>query len=229
AEVSRNAPQKDTATYQAPENQTQAVLQDSSVKKGTSPLPAEAGNDPVLATLYLIGKATSFHIWLTETEIQAKGVYAVKGISFFHASMDSFATELESRGSVTAKNLPAVLKSPGAKYTFTLSGKMNGIKISENLTAIPPDMLISLGDSLKAIAERECAVVVKLPETDRTILEDDLPFVVEGSYSGVQKILGELTGSGKNKIYRLVIRPAGNGKNFNGIRASFSLRADSSL
>lgn len=190
---------------------------------------AVTADDQVLATLDRIGEAAPSHVWLTEAEVRVNGVYDIKGMSFSYAAMDSFVTALESIGSVTGKDIPKVSKSPDAVYIFSVSGKLSGAKTSEILDVIPPGTLASLGDSLKFLAEREGSVALKLPKTGQTIQDDDLPFQVEGSYSGMKKMLGGLTANSKNRIYLLVIRPAGNGGGFNRIRASFSLRTVSSI
>jgi hypothetical protein len=203
---------------------------DTSIKKAKpSAVAAVTVDDPVLAALDRLSGATPSHIWLTEAAVLADGTYEIKGMSFFYAAMDSFVTVLENIGSVTGKDIPKASKSPDTVYTFTVSGKLSVIKIPEILDVIPPGTLISLGDSLKFLAEREGAVAVKLPKTGQTVLDNDLPFEVEGSYSGLKKMLGGLTFNSKNRIYRLVIHPAGTGKTLNRIKASFSLRTASSI
>jgi hypothetical protein len=224
--------QKENAEHKAPPSGPAKPISsaDSSEKKAKpSVSPAMLPNDPALAALDRIGGATPSHLWLTETDIRANGAYEIKGISFAYASMDSFLTALESMGSVTGKNLPKASKSPDTIYTFAVSGKLSGAKASEILDVIPPETLVSLGDSLKFLAEHEGAAVLMLPQKDRAFQDNDLPFQVEGSFSGTKKMLDELTGAGKNRIYRLVIRPAGNSGVFNRIRASFSLRTLSSI
>lgn len=203
---------------------------DSSAKKAKPSAAAPVtADDQVLVTLDRIGEATPSHVWLTEAEVRVNGVYDIKGMSFSYAAMDSFVTALENIGSVTGKDIPKVSKSPDTVYTFSVSGKLGGAKTSEILDVIPPGTLASLGDSLKFLAKREDSVALKLPQTGQTIQDNDLPFQVEGSYSGMKKMLGGLTANSKNRIYRLVIQPAGNGGGFNRIRASFSLRTVSSI
>jgi hypothetical protein len=222
----RNMP---SFTKETPENLTkQPSSPDSSMKKISASSESEEGLDPVLAALDRLSKSTPYHVWLTEAAVAADGSYDIRGMSFFTSSIDSLASGLDNTGSVIARDIPKPSNLPDKKYYFKISGKMSGIKITNNLAVIPLEMLISMGDSLKSIAERGCAISVKLPKKGQDVRDDDLPFVVEGSFSGLQKMLRELTLDSRYRIHRLLIRPAGNGKTFNRVRASFSLRTSSS-
>ncbi len=190
---------------------------------------AAAGNDPVLAALTGISTATPPRVWLTSASARSDGGYDLKGMSFSHEAMQAYAAALERRGTITAREIPAEAKAPDTVYTFHLSGKLNDLRVPEILDALPANRLYALGDSLRAMRKDVDIVVVRLPKTGKAYAESELPFELEGPYSGLQRTLDGFLLNRGVVIDRISIHPAASGKQFNRVRASFSLRRVSSI
>ena len=185
--------------------------------------------DPVLSALAGISKVTPPRVWLTSESASSDGVYELKGMSFSHEALQSFASILERKGTITRRDIPAAAKNPEAVYTFHISGKLNDIKTTEILDALPANRLCALGDSLRLMRMEADIQIVRLPKVGKAYAESELPFELEGSYPGLQRTLENFLSKRGIVIDRIFVHPAASGKQFNRVRVSFSLRTISSI
>lgn len=184
--------------------------------------PARTNSDPVLAALGRIGRATPPRVWLTAADIRADGSYELEGMAFLHEAMGAFVATLERNGSVSGREIPVKMTAPDAVYRFTVSGRLTG---SSGVTgSIPPERLATLGKTFRGLRRAAGMTVVQAPGPGRAFGEQDLPFVVEGTYSGIDDLLGRFLSGQRCVIHRMAIEPAAPGRPFNRVRASFSLR-----
>jgi hypothetical protein len=226
--MEKTPPAPKTAETPAAAKPEAAQKPETAAKPKPSAPPAAGAGDPVLKALDRLFGATPAHLWLTEITISASGAYEAKGMSFSWPAMDTFAAALSALGSVSGKTIPPAAKAPETIYPFSVSGTLSGVKTAEILDAIPAGSLAALADSVKSLAASAGAAALKLPKSGQTIQDNELPFEIEGTYAGMKKVLGGIA-SGKTRVYRLQMRPAGNGTTFNRIRASFSFRTASTI
>jgi hypothetical protein len=168
-------------------------------------------------------------VWLTAITVTSEGAYNLKGMSFSHGAMTSFASALSSAGTVASSNLPARVASPEYIYSFAVAGKLSGIASPGVLDVIPPDSLAGIGVALKEKSQSLGVTFVRLPRANAKYGETDLPFEAAGTYEAVISLISGLTASGKIAANRISVNPAVSGGSFNRIRAGFSLRSVSAL
>ncbi len=194
------------------------------------PAQASAGtSDAALSALGALNRATPPRVWLTSVTVTSEGAYELKGMSFSHEAMASFAQALSSAGTVALSNLPARVASPEHVYSFSVTGKLGGMASPGVLDTIPPDRLAALGDSLKTQSRTLGVAFVRLPRANAKYEESDLPFEASGTYEAVISMIRGLTASGKIAVHRISVNPAVTGGSFDRIRAGFSLRSVSAL
>jgi hypothetical protein len=186
-------------------------------------------SDPTISALGRIIGGTPARVWLTSVTVSMDGAYELRGMSFSHSAMKSFAAALKTLGTVTAETIPVETAAPDTAYTFGIAGKLSGVKSPEILDVIPPAQLAALGDTLKTEGKRTGIIFTRLPRANASYGDSDLPFEAEGLYGGIEAMLGELSGKGTCTVYRIMVRPAASGHPYNRVRASFSLRAISSI
>ncbi|MFC1538391.1 hypothetical protein ACFL6H_03125 [Candidatus Latescibacterota bacterium] len=198
------------------------------VETETAEVPEEP--DPVFVAMNSISNVLSDGIWLSAIIINYNGSYVIKGIAFNHPAMGSLSTALGSIGTMTERVIPAKLNSSEAIYNFSMSGKLNISKIPEILDAIPIDGLITL---INPVVKQSKELEVKfssIPKLGQSYSDKDLPFSLEGSYTGIKDVIAELCPvNGNIRVYRIEILPASTGKPYDRIKASFSLRTISSI
>ncbi|MHB9031344.1 MAG: PilN domain-containing protein [Candidatus Latescibacterota bacterium] len=183
--------------------------------------------DPVLAVLDRISKMTPARVWLTAETVEADGTYELAGMAFSHDALLAFVSAMEKSGTVTAKNIPPEAASPDAVYRFTTAGKFSGVDAPGVLSAVSPEQLSALANTLRALRKFSGMTIIREPRPETLYGDDELPYEVEGSYSGVAAFLGKLVSKGKYVIYRISIQPAVSGRPFNRVRVSFSIRTSS--
>ncbi len=186
-------------------------------------------SDPTISALAALKRAVPRSVWLTAVTLTSECAYSLKGMSFSHDAMTSFASSLSSAGSVASSDLPARVASPEHVYPFAVAGKLNGISPMGVLDVIPPDRMVALGDSLRAKSKSLGVTFVRLPRANAKYGENDLPFEAAGTYDAVMSMIDGLAASGRIAVNRISVIPAVSGGSFNRIRAGFSLRSVSAL
>ena len=167
---------------------------------------------------------------MSSTVIMYDGTYEIKGIAFSHAAINSMITSLKRTGKVTSQHIPKKSKSSETVYNFSISGVLSDITVPEILDVIPADKLVTLADEVKGRSREYGVTFTRLPKSGETYSEKALPFLLEGSYEGLERVIDELYSAGSDvKVYRLIINPASPGKAFGMIKAAFSLRTVSSI
>ena len=186
--------------------------------------------DPTFVALNRIGEIIPMKVWLSAAIVGYDGTYEIKGIAFSHAAMGSMVTSLGKIGKVTSQQIPKELKSTETVYNFSINGVLGNIQILEILDSIPTDKLVSMADTVRSVSGQYGIKINRFPKKGETYSDKEMPFVVEGSYEGLKKIIHFLCPEGSDiKVYRLTIIPASPGVSFDKIRASFSLRTVSSI
>jgi hypothetical protein len=183
--------------------------------------------DPAVAVLDRISKVTPARVWLTAETAGADGTYEIEGMAFTHDALLRFVSALEKSGTVTAKNIPPEATSPDTVYRFTAAGKFSGINAPGVLGPVSPEQLSALAGTLRALLKSSGMTIIREPRPGTVYGDDELPFEVEGSYSGVAAFLGKLVSKGKFVVYQVSIQPAVSGRPFNRVRVSFSVRTPS--
>ena len=210
----------------------QEVVQQPPAPPPPSPEPEVvlAEPDPTFVALNGISEVVPPRLWLSSTVIMYDGSYEIKGIAFSHETFASLISSLKRMGKISSQNIPKKLKSTETVYNFTISGGLNDIAIPEILDIIPPDKLVTLADKVKGRSKEFGIKFIRFPESSKKYTEKDLPFGVEGSYKGLQQVIGELCPEGSDiKVYRLTISPSSPGRAFDSITANFSLRIAPSI
>ena len=186
--------------------------------------------DPTFVALSGISEVIPAKVWLSSTVIMYDGSFEIKGIAFSHAAVNSMIASLGNAGEVKSWAVPKLSKSSEAVYNFTISGVFSDITIPEILDIIPADKLVPMVDAVNSRSKEYGVSFTRMPKTGQTYTERDLPFVLEGSYDGLKKVIAALCPEGGDvKVYRLVINPSSPGRAFDRIRASFALRTVSSI
>ena len=186
--------------------------------------------DPTFVALGGIGEAVPPRVWLSSAVIMFDGTYEIKGIAFSHESIAAMIASLGKIGSLTAQNIPKKSPSSETVYNFSASGVFSGIAVPEILDVIPADNLATLAESVKSRSEEYGVSFLRLPKSGQTYTEKDMPFVLEGSFMGLTKVIADLCPEGgSTKVYRIVINPAAPGKVFDKIRASFAIKTVSTI
>ena len=186
--------------------------------------------DPIFVTLYRVSDVMPQKLWLTSVVIKSDGTYDIKGISFTHASMNDLLGGLGTIGNVADKNIPKISKSSEAVYNFRVSGALSDVSVSEILDVIPTDGLVTLAETIVNRSKEFGVKFNSIPRAGKTYNDKDLPFVLEGSYEGLKKVIAELCPEdGEIRVYQMVIVPASTGRPFDRVKASFSLRTISTI
>jgi len=194
----------------------------------TEAAPAEP--DPTFVALNSISKAVVPKVWLSSVVVKYDGSYEIRGVSFSHEAIKTMMTSLQGIGDVKSFNIPKKSKSANTVYQFALSGVLNDIKVPEILDTIPTDNLVSLSDIMKQHVKEYGIKILHSPKSGQTYSDKVLPFVLEGSFDGLKKVIGDICPEGgDSRIFRLVITPSSPGKSFDKIRASFHLKTVSSI
>jgi len=133
-------------------------------------------------------------------------------------------------GNVSAKDVPQKSKSSETVYNFSASGVISSMDVPDILDVIPTDNLVAMAEPVINKSKEFEVKFNRLPESGQLYSDKDLPFVLEGPYEGLKKVIAELCpADGDIRVYRIVILPATTGKLFDRVRASFSLRTISSI
>jgi len=186
--------------------------------------------DPTFVALSGISEVVPARVWLSSTVIMYDGTFEIKGIAFSHAAVNSMIASLGNAGEIKSWAVPKKSKSSESVYNFTISGVFSDIAVPEILDIIPADKLVPIADAVNSRSKEYGVSFTRMPKTGQTYAERDLPFVLEGSYEGLKKVISALCPEGGDvKVYRLVINPASPGRAFDRIRASFALRTVSSI
>lgn len=186
--------------------------------------------DPTFVALSGISEVVPARIWLSSTVIMYDGSFEIKGIAFLHEAVNSMIASLGKAGEIKSWAVPKKSNSSESVYNFTISGVFSNITVPEILDIIPADKLVPLADAVNSRSKEYGVSFTRMPKTGQTYTERDLPFVLEGSYEGLKKVIAALCPEGGDvKVYRLVINPASPGRAFDRIRASFALRTVSSI
>ncbi len=196
------------------------------------PEPEAVPEEPDLTFVALnkISEILPPRIWFSRAIINYDGSYEINGIAFTHASIGLLVDALGSVGNVTVSDIPQKSKSSETVYRYKVSGKLTDIEVPEILDIIPTDDLVELTDPVVQRSKEFGVIFKSLPKSGQSYGDTDLPFVLEGSYDGLKKVIGELCPEGgDNRIYQIVILPATMGRPYDKIKASFSLRTSSSI
>lgn len=195
-----------------------------------APEPVRTEPDPTFVTLSRISEIVPAKVWLSSATISSDGAYEITGMSFSHDALELLTASLGSIGQIGSQDIPAKTKSSEAVYLFTVAGGLSGVSSPEILDIIPSDDLAAIA---KPVIDRsdDFGIVFKIvPEAGKPYTEHDLPFMLEGSFEGLKKVIGELCPQdGQIRVHRLVIKPASGGRIFDRVQASFSLRTISSI
>lgn len=190
----------------------------------SAPAP-ETAVDPALTMLRAIGGSVPPLVWLTMAGVSSEGAYELQGIAFTTGAIDSFATALAVAGDVTVTGR----SRKGASFGFAIAGNVKEIEKPELLDPLPGDVLAALADTLRAHADEFGVRFTRLPVPGETYTEQDLPFVLSGSYGGLEQVIAAVSkDGGKYRVNRLVVRPA-RGLGFDRVTAAFSLRTESAI
>ncbi len=196
----------------------------------SEPEVAQKEPDPVFATLNKIGEIMPPMVWLSSVNIKYDGTYEIRGIAFSYSAADSMGNALGGIGNVTAKNIPQKSKSLETVYNLSASGTITGLKIPEILDVMPTDNIVALAEKVVTNSKEYGVNFIRRPESGQLYGENDLPFVLEGSYDGLKKVIADLCPEGGDtRVYQIAILPAITGRLFDRVRASFSLRTISSI
>ncbi len=218
------------AVANTPSAPAPSAAQPSAPTGKTAHTPTSAGaSNAALSALDALNRAAPPRVWLTSVTVTSEGAYELKGMSFSHEAMSSFAQALSSAGTIASRGFPARVASPEHVYSFSVAGKLGGIAPPGALDVIPPDGLAGIGASLKAKSQSLGVTFVRLPRTGAKYGETDLPFEAVGTYEAVMSMLNGLAVSGKMAVNRISVNPAARGGAFDRIRAGFSLRSVSPL
>jgi len=186
--------------------------------------------DPIFIALNRVSEVVPQKLWFTSVIIKNDGTYSIKGISFAHASMNDLLGGLGTIGNVADKTIPGKSKSSETVYNFTVSGTLSDVSVSEILDVIPVDDLVALAEPVVNRSKEFGVQFKSVPRAGQTYSENDYPFVLEGSYEGLKKVIAELCPDDANfRVYQMVILPASTGTPYDKVKASFSLRTTSSI
>ncbi len=195
-----------------------------------APEPVRTEPDPTFVTLNRISEIVPAKVWLSSATISSDGAYEITGMSFSHDALGVLTASLGSIGQIDSQDIPAKTKSSETVYLFNVAGGLSDVSSPEILDVIPSDDLETIA---KPVIDRssDFGVVFKIvPEAGKTYTEHDLPFMLEGPFEGLKKVIGELCPQGGQiRVQRLVIKPASGGRIFDRVQASFSLRTISSI
>ena len=186
--------------------------------------------DPTFVTLNKVGESVKERLWLTSVDIKFDGTYQLRGMSFSHASMNDMATLLKGLGSIEKATLPGKSKSAETIYRFTVAGTIGGVDVPEILDTIPTENLVNAAASVKG-REKELGIkFTRLPKSGTNYTDNDRPFALVGSFTGLKEVIGALCPEGGNvRVFNLSIAPATPGRGFDKVQASFSLKTISSI
>ena len=200
------------------------------VQKEVEPVVVPEEPDPVFIALSRISEVIPEKIWFSTAIINYDGSYELRGLAFTHPAMNALADALGSIGSVSKKAFPAKSKSSETVYNFSVSGVFSNIDVPEILDIIPTDSLISLAEPVIKHSEEFKVKFSSIPKSGQSYSDKDLPFALEGSYESLKNVISELCPvNGDIRIYRIAILPATPGRQYDKIKASFSLRTISSI
>lgn len=186
--------------------------------------------DPTFVALNKISEIIPRRVWISSAIIKYDGTYEIKGIAFSHSAAGSLGDALGGIGNVTAKNIPKKSKLSETVYNFSVNGAINDINVPEILDMIPTDDLVALAEPVVDKSKEFEVKFNRLPKSGQSYSDKDLPFVLEGSYEGLKKVIAELCPvDGDIRVYQIVILPATTGRPFDKVKASFSLRTISSI
>jgi hypothetical protein len=190
-----------------------------------APVPAPPV-DPALTMLRTIDGSVPPLAWLSSVGVSSDGAYELRGIAFTSGAIDSFATALAVVGNVTVTGRTRI----GNTIGFAIEGDVNEIEVPELLDPLPGDVLAALADTLRANADTFGVRFTRLPAPGETYTEQDLPFVLLGSYASLEQVIAAIArDGGKYRVNKLVVRPASGAKGFDRVTAAFSLRAESAI
>jgi hypothetical protein len=184
-------------------------------------------HDPVLILLDRINKATPARVWITGERVESGGTYEIQGMAFTHDALQAFVAALEKAGTITGKNIPSAATSPDTIYRFSIAGKYGGIDAPGVLGAVSSEQLSVLAKTLRSLRGSSGISIIREPRPGIIYGDDELPFEVEGTYSGIVSSLGKMISKGKYVISHISIQPSASGRPFNRVRVSFSVRTPS--
>ncbi len=186
--------------------------------------------DPTFVALNKISEIIPQRVWLSSAVINFDGTYEVRGIAFSHSAAVSMGEALGGIGNVSVKDIPKKSESSETVYNFSASGAISSMNVPEILDVIPTDNLVALAEPVVNQSKEFEIKFNRLPESGQLYSDKDLPFVLEGPYEELKKVIAELCpADGDIRVYRIVILPADAGRFFDRVRASFSLRTISSI
>ncbi len=186
--------------------------------------------DPTFVMLNEISEVVPSKVWLTKFVINCNGSFDIQGMSFIYTGMEAFVASLGSIGIVSPTALPKNTKSAEAVYQFNLSGKLRDITQPEILDVIPGDELARLAEPVASRSDQMGVKFSRLPKADTIYSDQDLPFVLTGSFNGLKNVVAELCPrEGNIRVFQIVIVPATVGRPYDRVKASFSLRTKSSI
>ncbi len=194
------------------------------------PEPVRTELDPTFVALSRISEIIPPRVWLSSATISSDGTYEIRGMSFSHDALGVFTSSLGSIGQVTDQDIPAKRTSSETVYYFSIAGGLTNITPPEILDIIPSDDLVATAEPVIKMSDDFGVVFKSVPVAGKTYTEQDLPFMLEGSFEGLKQVIGELCPQdGQIRVHRLVIKPASGSRMFDRVQASFSLRTTSSI
>lgn len=199
-------------------------------KPKPAPAPAAMEPDPVFVTLNAISGTVPQRVWLTSMVVSNDGKYEIKGMAFSHEAIAAMIAALNGLGAVDSSTVPPKSKSPEAVYSFVVAGTVTGMKIPEVLDLIPSDTLVQMCGTLSGKEKEYRITFAGLPKAGVVYKDQDMPFMLSGSFEGLKKVIADLCPeSGNVRVFRLVVSSAAPGRSFDLVRASFSLRTVSAI
>ncbi len=194
------------------------------------PVAEEKEPDPAFVLLNRLGDSITPHVWLTSAVIKYDGSYLITGLAFSFKSMTDMVSSLEGTGTVTSKTIPPQSKSSETVYRFSANGTLGGVKVPEVLDAIPTDNLVAAAETVKSREKEFGITFTQLPKTGAAYMDKDMPFSLEGTYTGLKRVVEILCPEGGDvRIFNLRISPSTPGRGFDRVKASFSLKTTSSI
>ena len=186
--------------------------------------------DPTFVMLDKISEAVPPKVWLTKFVINFNGSFDIQGMSFTYTGMEAIVGSLGSIGTLSPAALPKSTGSAEAVYQFTLSGMLGDVTQPEILDVIPGDEMARLAEPVASRSEQLGVKFSRLPKADTIYSDQDLPFVLTGSFDGLKNVIADLCPrDGDIRVFQIVIVPASVGRPYDRVKASFSLRTKSSI
>ena len=194
------------------------------------PVEKKKEPDPAFVLLNRLGESVAPRLWLTSAVIKYDGTYQITGMAFSYKSMTDMVSSLEKMGSLTSRTVPPQSKSAETIYKFSAGGTLSDVKVPEVLDAIPTDNLVAAAGTVKGREKEFDVRFTQLPKAGAKYTDNDTPFSLEGSYAGLKSVVGILCPEGGAvRIFNLRISPSTPGRDFDRVKASFSLKTTSSI